>query len=179
MTEHNGAICSRQMLSKSFQLSPQISSNLTCSELYFFVSQMLIRLNVTDECCLMNGTACHDHDHDHNHGDNKASLAEGLYLCQLYQQCSMPDTWELLTEAKVNISEKAMNFITNLCIRTCTHNIIIGSLWLWFFDDIADQLMLSVGSGCDSSTEKEFHIWTTLQVHLCPYDCFGDICIIL
>ena len=75
-TSFNGEICSPDFHSKSFGLTSQMASNLTCKELYYFVSQMLLRLNVTDECCLVNGTACHDHDHDHGES-REAYLAEG------------------------------------------------------------------------------------------------------
>ena len=74
ITQDNGSICSHHTHVLSGSLS-QPSSNLTCSELYYFVSQMLLRLNVTDECCLVNGTACHNP--NRGQGRRKATVAEG------------------------------------------------------------------------------------------------------
>ena len=76
ITRDNGSTCSHHTHVLNRLLS-QPSSNLTCSELYYFVSQMLLRLNVTDECCLVNGTACPDHDHDHER--RKVTDAEGSF----------------------------------------------------------------------------------------------------
>ena len=77
ITQDNGSMCSHHMHvpSRSFGFSSQPSSNMTCSELYYFVSQMLLRLNVTDECCLVNGTACHDPTQGPER--RKATVAEG------------------------------------------------------------------------------------------------------
>ncbi len=67
----NRTICSQNMSATQGNLS-------SCIELYDFINQVLLRLNVTTECCLENGTHCGD-DPDH-----MPSTAEGLciqYLC--------------------------------------------------------------------------------------------------
>ncbi len=56
--------------------SPDVTSardRFSCSkELYSFVGEVLLRLNVTSECCLGNGTHCGDRYRD----DQGASIAE-------------------------------------------------------------------------------------------------------
>ena len=79
ITGPDGAVCyhpvhSWQVDINDVNADAKLASNLTCSVMYEFVNLLLVRLNLTTECCLENGTAC-----GHHHQRNRTSVAEGIH----------------------------------------------------------------------------------------------------
>jgi len=51
--------------------------NLTCESTFEFVEMLLLRLNLTDNCCLENGTVCEEDGEPG--GVTRPSSSEGMY----------------------------------------------------------------------------------------------------
>ena len=51
--------------------------NLTCQNTFQFVEQLLLRLSLTSECCLENGTACEEEEEEAGPIGSSIRVAEG------------------------------------------------------------------------------------------------------
>ena len=79
ITGPDGAVCYHHVNSWQTVIQDndtELASNLTCSVMYEFVNGLLVKLNLTTECCLVNDTACGHHHHGQQNGTN---LTEGIH----------------------------------------------------------------------------------------------------
>ena len=67
------------------EMPTNLTSNFTCGVMYEFVNQLLVRLNLTTECCLENGTMC-DTDEPTSNTGSRPSPAQGTIIIIIQMQ---------------------------------------------------------------------------------------------